>query len=302
MPRLHDYAPADFTYTRFLKILEDEVYEEISPLRVSVWPTILLPALRSKRAGNRAFTLIELLVVVAIMGLLAAISLPALKGLSGAEKFTQEIGQITGILEQARSYAMAQNTYVWVAIYPYDPSMLTPSDASGDALFIATLASNDGSDPIGWTSASVVPVPGIVSGTTTTISEILRVASFKQITIRTQNYFTQGSGASQIASLPSGIEDPLTGPSATPTFQITVKGVSAASLILPATVPSDAPTAQAVSVIQFTPSGAARINGSPIDSVWIDLQRAKAKGVIDADNIAAIRINGLTGLTSLYRK
>lgn len=197
---------------------------------------------------------------------------------------------------------MAQNTYVWVVFYPYDPSTLSPPDTSGDALFVATLASNDGSDPIGWTSTSTILVPGIVSGTTTTISQILRLVSFKQIAIRTENYFTHGSGASQIASLPSGIDDPPTGPSAVPTFQITVKGVSSSPLVLPATVPSDEPTTQAVSVIQFTPSGAARINGSPIDSVWIDLQQAKAKGIIDAENIAALRINGLTGLTSLYRK
>ncbi len=246
-------------------------------------------------APLRAFTLIELLVVISIMVLLAVGAVPALQGLGGAQRFTHGIGQIAGIMEQARSYAVAQNTYVWVALYPYDPSKLTPRDPSGDALIVAVFASNDGTDPIDWSSETVA-VPGTVADTS--ISQIFRIAIFKQTALRTENYFTQND----IASMPSQLTFPLTPPASEPTFTLSLPGVGSSPLSLPASLSSDAQTGQPISVIQFTPSGAARVGGSPVDSVWIDFQRAKAKGVLDADNIAALRIGGLTGLTTLYRK
>ncbi len=252
---------------------------------------------------SKAFTLVELLVVLAIITILTVIATPALQGLSGAKKFTNGLGQIAGILEQARAYATAQNTYVWVAFYPYDPSTLTPPDNSGDALCVAAFASADGTDPIDWNSTTInLESSGTASVTGTTISQILRFTSFKQISIRTQNYFTQGDAPGQIASLPSEISTPPTGPSAIPAFQIAFKGTGSSPLILPSTIPGDAQTSQTISVVQFTPSGVARVSGSPVDSIWIDFQRVKAKGLIDDNNIAAMRINGLTGLTTVYRK
>jgi hypothetical protein len=206
-----------------------------------------------------------------------------------------------GILEQSRSYAIAQNTYVWVVFYPQDPSTLTPADSGGDALYVTALASNDGTDPLGWSGATVDMTqnsPVTIAGTTTTIAPIFPTAHISQMAVRTQNYFTQGSGAGQIASLPSDMPASPTTPAATPTFQISVNH----ALTLPAALPADALTAQSSLVIQFTPTGAARVSGSPIDSIWVNFQRAKAKGVIDSNNIAALQINGLIGLTTVYRK
>lgn len=60
----------------------------------------------------RAFTLIELLTVVSIMALMIAIS--SLPSLLGASAVNQAVGGISLLIEQARAYAMARNTYVWV--------------------------------------------------------------------------------------------------------------------------------------------------------------------------------------------
>ncbi len=252
----------------------------------------------ARRQAGRGFTLVELLVVVAIMALLMLVSVPAMRGLGGAQHFTGNVERIAGILDQARAYAVAQDTYVWVAFYPYDPSTRTPPDNSGDALYVAVFASTDGTDPLNW--AGTVNPPGTVAGGTTTIVPILQGSNFKQTVFRTQDWFTQGSGSGQIASLPSSSVP--TPPASTPTFTFTVNGLTGGPLSLPASLPADAPTAQNLSVVQFTPSGAARVNPSPIDSIWIDFQPAKAKGVLDGDNIVALQVNGLTGLTRLYRK
>src|SRR5258708_18589762 len=88
----------------------------------------------SIKRSREAFTLVELLVVLAIIAILSALAIPALQGLSGSKQFSSQLNDIAGILEQARSYATAQNTYVWVAFYPYDPSTLSQPDNSGDAL------------------------------------------------------------------------------------------------------------------------------------------------------------------------
>ncbi|SDT92245.1 prepilin-type N-terminal cleavage/methylation domain-containing protein [Verrucomicrobium sp. GAS474] len=261
-----------------------------------------------RRSAQHGFTLVELMLVIGIIVILGALAIPAM-GLNGSQKFSQNLSQLVGVLEQARSSAVAQNTYVWVVLYPHDPSDLNPPDNSGEALHVATFASNDGSNPFpstgsGW-GGSVTFAAGETTATAaggTTIKTLFRLASFKQLALRTEGYFTQGSGDGQIASLPTNMPSPLIGPASTPVFEITVRGLGNPPLRLPSGIPPGGRTAQALSVILFTPSGAARVSDSPIDSIWLDFQRVKGKGVVDEKDIACIRISGLTGLSTLFRK
>lgn len=61
-----------------------------------------------------AFSLIELLVVMGIIAILSSLAIPAFNAIRGGGSLTKAANDISGILEQARAYAMAQNTYVWV--------------------------------------------------------------------------------------------------------------------------------------------------------------------------------------------
>ena len=72
----------------------------------------------ARGAGVRraAFTLMELLVVIAIISLLAVFTIPAISGIKGGSDVTSTAYSIAGILDQARAYAMANNTYVWVGL------------------------------------------------------------------------------------------------------------------------------------------------------------------------------------------
>lgn len=65
----------------------------------------------------KAFSLIELLTVIAIIALLASLIAPALSQ-GDAKKFTSTVNDVATILEQARTSAMAMNTYVWVGFEP----------------------------------------------------------------------------------------------------------------------------------------------------------------------------------------
>jgi len=66
------------------------------------------------RAG--AFSLVELLVVIAIVSILMVVAMGAFSMIGRAGDLTKTGYDIAGLIEQARSHAMAQNTYVWVGL------------------------------------------------------------------------------------------------------------------------------------------------------------------------------------------
>jgi len=95
--------------------------------------------LRAKaRPGNAgreqsAFTLVELLAVIGIMGLLAAVGVPALKGLTGSGGRKQALSQLMGAIEIARNTAISTGTNAAV-IFP------DSTFASGDAYKYRSMA------------------------------------------------------------------------------------------------------------------------------------------------------------------
>ncbi len=84
---------------------------------------------------SSAFTLIELLIVMAIMGLLLAISVPAISSLGNAGNTNQAVSGISLILGEARTYAMAHNVYVWVGF---------AQDSNAQTLKVAVVAGRTG--------------------------------------------------------------------------------------------------------------------------------------------------------------
>ena len=83
--------------------------------------------------SRAAFTLVELLAVIGIMGLLAAVGVPALKGLTGSGGRKQALSQLMGALEIARNTAISSGTNAAV-IFP------DSSFASGDAYKYRSMA------------------------------------------------------------------------------------------------------------------------------------------------------------------
>jgi prepilin-type N-terminal cleavage/methylation domain-containing protein len=75
--------------------------------------------LRSGKAKG-AFSLIELLVVMAIIGVLAAIGLPALRGLSGSNDIAAANRQLLDDLSYARFKAINERTTVYVVFMSHD--------------------------------------------------------------------------------------------------------------------------------------------------------------------------------------
>src|SRR5438105_1894415 len=93
------------------------------------------------------FTLIELMVVIAIMVLVATFIAPAVTSLKGAGDVTSAAYTIKGVLDQARTYAKANNTYAWVGFFEEDVASTTPGTAGVGRLVMSVVASKDGTDP-----------------------------------------------------------------------------------------------------------------------------------------------------------
>jgi len=104
----------------------------------------------SKRARD-AFSLIELMVVIAIIVILMTLLAPAFTNIKSGGDFTDAVYRVQGLLENARTYAKANRTYVFVGFAEVDSSVdasVSPQVTTGATPYgrvaIAVLASKDG--------------------------------------------------------------------------------------------------------------------------------------------------------------
>jgi len=223
-----------------------------------------------KHAGKRAFTLIELLTVIAIVAMLATAAAPALSSLSKGGSMNQSLVELAGLFDQARQYAIAQNTYVWVAMRP------DPAASDGDSLSVVVLASSSGIDPAPWSDYGAVP--------NSQIKTLTKPRTFSQIRLEEAGAFS-GTQVRDLPATPSvgTANSPANG---TAIFQIKIPGTASPSTFR--------------RIVQFTPDGQARVAANPIDVVEFGVHPMRGN-VADAKNVAVLRINGLTGQTAVYR-
>ena len=136
------------------------------------------------------FSLIELLVVVSIIGLLAAVAIPAFNSIGQARGVTEAAYQVSAAVELARSEAISRQTYVWLGFQEQ-------TNSGNRDLRIGLVYSKDGSStntnatnlqPIGramliqrvglTNSANVPGSPVELAGSTTGLSFQIGTANF----------------------------------------------------------------------------------------------------------------------------
>jgi prepilin-type N-terminal cleavage/methylation domain-containing protein len=101
------------------------------------------------RERSSAFTLLELLIVVGIIAVLLVLMAPAFTSLKSAGDVTSAAYTIKGVLDTARTYAKANNTYTWVGFYEENTTDVTPTNnipayPGRGRVLLATVASKDG--------------------------------------------------------------------------------------------------------------------------------------------------------------
>src|SRR5438094_2541879 len=70
-----------------------------------------------QRERASAFTLLELIIVMGIIGVLLVLIAPAFTSIKGGTDVTGAAYTVQGVLDTARTYAKANNTYTWVGFY-----------------------------------------------------------------------------------------------------------------------------------------------------------------------------------------
>lgn len=114
------------------------------------------------------FTLLELLVAIAIISILLVLVAPAFTSRKTANDITNAAYTITGMLEQARSYAKASHTYTWVGFYEENTSATSPTNIAPPypgkgRVVIAAVFSNDGTKILEETDPTPVLPPSRIT-------------------------------------------------------------------------------------------------------------------------------------------
>jgi len=225
---------------------------------------------RTRPRAGAAFSLVELITVIAVMSLLVSITVPAISSLAKGNQMNQSLTEIAGMLDGARQYAIAQNTYVWVAMRP------NPNGPRGDELSVVALASKTGVDPSPWSGYGTVP--------NAQIDLLTRPKTFDQIRLEDAATF----GAEKIPDLAGRATVSAANSPARETATFGIK------------LPGTTSPVNFTRVIQFTPRGEARVAGSVIDVIEFGLRPTRGQ-VADENNVAVVRVNGLTGQTAVHR-
>lgn len=260
----------------------------------------------SRHPGNRrpcAFSLVELLLAMGTMALMMAFALPAVGPLYTAGDATKAAYDVAGVLENARAYALANHTYVWVGFFEED-AVRGDAVAGTGRIILSTVASRDGTliyDP----NSVASPAKAISPGRLLQVQKLVKIENMRLMTASsaTGAVFPRGTG--------TGDGDPfLTRPAVTgATAQI-----GDTTPVNPSLTPFQYPVGNAslpakylfAKVIQFSPRGEARVNNTnyslkPV--VEIGLQPARGNTAQGENrNVAAIQVTGLLGNVKIYRR
>jgi type II secretory pathway pseudopilin PulG len=248
----------------------------------------------ARRGRSAAFTLVELLTVIAVIVLIAGLAVPAISSLQGTQSLAGTAYAIGGIFDQARSYAMANNTYAFVGIGEFDDSQ--PANAvqvlgTGRVVVVAVASANGTSiyDPNNPETAWNPPANSLVGITPPHIFENIHIT--------------------EDTSAPPAAPNTLNRPPVTSAFNV---GDTSFTTSTPFSFPlTGTPRYTFTKVISFDPQGTARvINGTVADAIpsylELDLQQSRKNQAPGSPtdnpiNYAALQCDGMTGTTRVYR-
>src|SRR5207253_11429753 len=134
--------------------------------------------LAKQRERTRAFTLLELLIVVGIIAVLLVLIAPAFTYIKGGTDMTSAAYTIKAVLDTARTYAKANDTYTWVGFYeentenPASPNSDTPAVGR---IIMSIVASKDGTMLYTGNLGTSVTLDPANSGTLVQVGKLTKI-------------------------------------------------------------------------------------------------------------------------------
>jgi type II secretory pathway pseudopilin PulG len=282
---------------------------------------------RASLNSARAFTLLELVLVTGIIAIVVAFITPAFTGIKSGSDVSKAAYDILGMLEQARAYAMRNNTYVFVGLTEVDdsvdaavaPQITTAANPYG-RVALAVVASKDGTRHFQYATAGQGDdwQANYVDSTKPEYNGSHLTALNKLQRFENLHFLVEFGSWTQAAHPASSMARLL--PSASGTWSYTLGSPKCISVI-PFTWPlgsalNDGYQYRFEKVVVFDPQGVARIqNNSNSDDITqrleIDLEPSHGTIVTapaagprtnqDAGNLVVIQFDCMTGASRVFR-
>jgi type II secretory pathway pseudopilin PulG len=248
----------------------------------------------SQRERASAFTLLELLIVIGIIALLLVLIAPAFTSLKSAGDVTSAAYTIKGVLDNARTYAKANNTYTWVGFL--EENVSNPSSPNTDTpavgrVIVSVVASKDGT--------TVYDPNNLTTIDPTRLIQVGKLTKIENVHLAT---FTDGLGTgSSFDTRPAVTYDTARIGDQTP------PNASLTPFQYP--VGNPVPSAQYtfVKAVQFSPRGEARIDNTnytlkTVAEIGLEpTHGADVPATIPA-NVVAIQFTGIASDVKIYRR
>jgi prepilin-type N-terminal cleavage/methylation domain-containing protein len=259
-------------------------------------PSFCATAAVAPKKSVRAFTVLEMMVVMGIVAIMAVGITPMLSSIMSGQGIASTAYGVSEALGNARAYAAANNTYVWVGINEVDQtasSSLSPQPDGTGRVVLSAVASRDGSriyDPSGDISSDWLAKTADGSR----LTQISKLLQFDHAHL---------AGDLPTGSPGKGMERPLVDQA----FRI---GSSASSSVITFNYPLGATGSKRKhsfrQVIEFDPQGSARtFSGAQptlARQIEVGLRPTKGNRVLAGEvNQAAVQIGGLSGAMTIYR-
>jgi len=239
------------------------------------------------------FTLIELLVVIGIIGLLMVLLVPAFTSLRSGTDVTSAAYTIKGVLDTARTYAKANNTYTWVGFYEENVSNPTSPNTDTPAVgrvIISIVASKDG---------TIIYDPNnLATIDTTKLIQVGKLTKIENVHLWTHTDTPSGTGSTLD-----------TRPNVASTYCIGNSSPANSATPFQYPVGSPAPSAQYTfqKAVQFSPGGEARINNNSnslqtVAEVGLEPTHGATVPASIPANVVAAQFTGMGGDVRIYRR